>query len=116
MTEKTEILLIDSNQNNFFNEFFFPRLNPRKGMFTTLFTQANPNTIYGSIFENNMDEASITNWEESLIRTITLPRQAYGGWLSDVKAISDTACKVSLYVIFFHSRTVILISINTHVA
>ena len=50
-------------------------------MFTTLFTQANPNTIYGSIFENNMDEASITNWEESLIRTITLPRQAYGGWL-----------------------------------
>ena len=47
-----------------------------------------------------MDNSSFNNWNESLIKTITLPRQAYGGYQDDVLAISEIACKVSLCSLF----------------
>ena len=42
-----------------------------------------------------MDDSSFNNWNDSLIKTITQSRQAYGGYQDDVLAISETACKVS---------------------
>ena len=72
-----------------------PRLNTGKSYaFHTIFTRANPNTVYESVFQNNMDDSSFNNWEDSLIKTITLPVQAFGGWQEYVD--SETACKVSL--------------------
>ena len=64
--------------------------------FTDIFTQENPNTVYESIFQNNMDDSSFNYWDDSLIKTITKPRQAFGGYQVDVSANSETACKVSL--------------------
>ena len=74
-----------------------PRLNTYSisGYFGSIFTQANPNTIYGSIFENNMDDSSFNALNDSLIKTITLPRQAFSGYQEDVSANPETACKVS---------------------
>ena len=58
-----------------------PRLNtyPRSGYFSSIFSQANPNTVYGSIFENNMDDSSFDKLGKSLIKTVSLPRQALYG-------------------------------------
>ena len=80
------------------NEFFWPRLNvgTKSSSFGALFSQANPNSAYESIFQNNMDDSSFNNWDDSLIKTITKPRQAFGGYQMDVSANSETACKVSL--------------------
>ena len=74
-----------------------PRLNTYKGSFSfaSIFTQANPKTVYGSIFQNNMDDSSFNDASESVIKTITLPRHAFGGWQEDVSANSEAACKVS---------------------
>ena len=73
------------------------RLNTYKGsgFFASIFTQANPKTVYGSILQNNMDDSSFNDVSESLIKTITLPRHAFGGWQEDVSANSEAACKVS---------------------
>ena len=75
-----------------------PRLNAyqRSGYFASTFTQANPNSVYGAIFQNNMDDSSFNDASESLIKTITLPRQAFGGLQESVSANSETVCKVSL--------------------
>ena len=74
-----------------------PRLNTDKShAFHTIFTRANPNTVYESIFQNNMDDSSFNTWDDSLIKTITLPSQAFGGPQEYVLANSETACKVSL--------------------
>ena len=80
------------------NEFFWPRLNvgTKSSSFGALFSQANPNSAYESIFQNNMDDSSFNNWDDSLSKTITVPRQAFGGYQVDVSANSETACKVSL--------------------
>ena len=77
---------------------FWLRLNTgtKSGSVGALFSQANPNSAYKSIFENNMDDSSFNNWDVSLIKTITIPRQAFGGYQEDVSANSETACKVSL--------------------
>ena len=73
-----------------------PRLNTGKSYaFHTIFTQANPNTVYESVFQNNMDDSSFNTWDDSLIKTITLPSQAFGGPQEYVLANSETACKVS---------------------
>ena len=74
-----------------------PRLNtyPRSGYFSSIFSQANPNTVYGSIFENNMDDSSFNAVNDSLIKTSTLPKQAFSGYQADVSANPETACKVS---------------------
>ena len=64
-----------------------------------IFTQANPNTVYASIFENNMDDSSFDKLGKSLIKTVSLPRQAlYGSHVavSRVSAMYGTDCKVSL--------------------
>ena len=42
-----------------------------------------------------MDDSSFNNWDDSLIKTITLPGQAFVGFLERVSANSETACKVS---------------------
>ena len=77
---------------------FWPRLNTgaKSGFFGSIFNQANPNTEYEYAFQNNMDDSSFTNLADSLTKTITLPRQAFGGYQKDVLANSETACKVSL--------------------
>ena len=88
---------ISINQDQVHNEFFLPRLNTysRSGYFGSIFSQANPNTVYGSIFENNMDDSSFNAVNVSLIKTSTLPRQAFSGYQEDVSANPETACKVS---------------------
>ena len=77
---------------------FWPRLNTvtKSSSFGALFSHANPNSAYKSIFQNNMDDSSFNHWDDSLIKTITIPRQAFGGYQEDVLANSETACKVSL--------------------
>ena len=79
------------------HEVFCPRLNTgsRSGAFGSVFSQANPNTVYESIFENNMGDSSSYDWKESLIKTVTLPRQALFYFQENVSAFSETACKVS---------------------
>ena len=73
----------------------------RKGTyFANIFTQANPNSVYGSIFQNNMDDSSFNDVDKSLIKTITLPEQAYAGYQLDVLANSETVCKVSIKYFF----------------
>ena len=62
--------------------------------FANIFTQANPNTVYGSIFQNNMDDSSFNDVDDSLIKTINLPKQAFGGFQEHVSSNSETACKV----------------------
>ena len=73
-----------------------PRLNTyrRSGYFASIFTQANPNTVYEAIFQNNMDDSSFNAEDDSLIKTSTLPRQAFSGYQRDVSANPETACKV----------------------
>jgi hypothetical protein len=80
------------------NESFWPRLNTgiKSGYFGSIFSHANTNTAYGSVFQNNMDNSSFNEWDESLIKTITLPKQAFGGFQESVLANSETVCKVSL--------------------
>ena len=71
----------------------------RSCMCARIFTQANPNTVYASIFEKNMDDSSFNKLGKSLIKTIALPRQAlYGsqGAFSRVSENSRPECKVSL--------------------
>jgi hypothetical protein len=68
----------------------------RSGYFASTFTQANPNSVYGAIFQNNMDDSSFNAVDDSLIKTITLPKQAFGGFQESVLANSETVCKVSL--------------------
>ena len=88
---------ISINQDQVHYEVFLPRLNTysRSGYFGSIFSQANPNTVYGSIFENNMDDSSFNAVNVSLIKTSTLPRQAFCGYQEDVSANPETACKVS---------------------
>ena len=76
---------------------FWPRLNTyiRSGFFGSIFAQANPNSVYGSIFQNNMDDSSFNVVNDSLIKTSTLARQAFVGYQVDVSANPVTACKVS---------------------
>ena len=83
--------------------FFLLRLNTytRSGSFAHIFDQANPNTVYGSIFKNNMDDSSFNDVDDSLMKTINLPKQAFGGFQEHVSANSETACKVSNKS-FFH--------------
>ena len=75
-----------------------PRLNtgPKSYAFPTIFTRANPNTVHGSIFDNNMDNSSFNSPDESLIKTINLLVQAFGGYQEQVSSNSEAACKVSL--------------------
>ena len=91
-------IFINQIQNWVHIEFFGPRLNTgyRSGFSGAMFTQANPNTVYGSIFRNNMDNSSFNNFDDSLIKVITLPRQAFGGPHELVTANNETACKVRL--------------------
>ena len=72
----------------------------RSGFYGAMFTHANPNTIYGSIFRNNMDNSSFNNFDNSLIKVITLPRQAFVGPQEIVTENSETACKVRLETFF----------------
>ena len=43
-----------------------------------------------------MDNSSFNGYDESLIKTITLPGQAFVGFQEQVSANSETACEVSL--------------------
>ena len=82
------------------SEFLFcPRLNTgsRSGSFGTIFNQANPNTVYESIFEENMDNSSFQTLKGMFKKTITLPRQAMLYFQDEVAAFSEKACKVSHY-------------------
>ena len=85
-----------------FITIFLPRLNTlgRSDSFASIFTQANPNTVYGSIFRNNMDNSSFNSNDVSFIKAITLPRQAFGGYQEHVSRSHETACKVSLHSFF----------------
>ena len=80
---------------------FCPRLNTyaRSGSFAHIFTQANPNTVYGSIFQNNMDNSSFHDFDDSLIKAINLPRQAFSGYQEHVAENSETACKVRFFIL-----------------
>ena len=82
------------------SEFLFcPRLNTgsRSGSFGTIFSQANPNTVYESIFEENMDNSSFQSLKGMFEKTITLPRQAMLYFQDEIAAFSEKACKVSDY-------------------
>ena len=81
---------------------FWPRLNTgiKSGYFGSIFSQANTNTAYGSVFQNNMDNSSFNNFDDSLIKVITLPRQAFVGPQEIVTENSETACKVRLETFF----------------
>ena len=68
----------------------------RSTAFPAIFTKANSTTVYGSIFQNNMDDSSFNDVDKSLIKTITLPEQAYAGYQHDILANSETVCKVSI--------------------
>ena len=43
-----------------------------------------------------MDDSSFNIIDKSLIKTITLPEQAYAGYQEDVSTNSETVCKVSI--------------------
>ena len=43
-----------------------------------------------------MDDSSFNDWGESLIKTITLPTQAFAGYQYHVTSNSATPCRVSL--------------------
>ena len=43
-----------------------------------------------------MDDSSFNDVDKSLIKTITLPEQAYAGYQHDILANSETVCKVSI--------------------
>ena len=47
-----------------------------------------------------MDDSSFNDVDKSLIKTITLPEQAYAGYQHDVLANSETICKVSMKYFF----------------
>ena len=93
-----------------FQCIFWSRLNTGSatGSFAAIFSHANLTSVYGSIFQNNMDDSSFNNVDESLIKTITLPGQAFAGYQAEVSANSETACKVShhLYIdlIIYHNK------------
>ena len=77
-----------------------------------MFTQANPNTVYGSIFRNNMDDSSFNDWDESLIKTITLPTQAFAGYQYHVTSNFETPCRVSLFILYsYPNLTLFLIHV-----
>ena len=69
-----------------------------------------------------MDDSSFSNEYDSLIKTITLPRQAVTGLQEDISANSVVACKVSpnrlSHWFFIQLYILILISLycNTCVA
>ena len=82
---------------------FCSRLDTGPGASGNIFSQANPNTVYESIFKNNMDDSSFNNWTESLIRTITQPKRlALTANLDVISANYEAACKVSFYFIVLH--------------
>ena len=58
-----------------------------------------------------MDNSSFHDFDDSLIKAINLPRQAFSGYQEDVPGNIETACKVSLKT-FSHSGTAIHISIS----
>jgi hypothetical protein len=71
---------------------FLLRLNTgsRTSAFGSIFGQAKLNTVHGSILQNNMDDSSFNAWDDSIFKTTTLPKQAFGGYQY------QTECKVSL--------------------
>ena len=69
------------------------------GSFAAIFSHANSTSVFGSFFQNNMDDSSFNNEDESLIKTITLPGQAFAGYQAEVSANSETACKVSHHLL-----------------
>ena len=91
MNRKTSKLVLKWN-------CIWSRLNTkrRSTAFQAIFSQANSTTVYGSIFQNNMDDSSFNIIDKSLIKTITLPEQAYAGYHEDVSANSETVCRVSI--------------------
>ena len=94
-------IFINQIQNWVHIEFFGPRLNTgyRSGFSGAMFTQANPNTVYGSIFRNNMDNSSFNNWTDSLIRTINQPKRlALTANLGVISSNSKAACKVPYFL------------------
>ena len=113
------MILVGQSQDNIIMSFFLTRLNTgsRTGSFGTVFSQANPNTVYGSIFQDNMDDDSF-NYSKSLIKLITLPRQAFFHFQHTVSDNAETVCKVRYYFKFYHYVTSIFITIDlyTHVA
>ena len=76
---------------------FLPRLNTyrRSGYFGSIFSQANPNTVYESIYEENMDNSSFQSLKGMFEKTITLPKQAMLYFQDETAAFSEKACKVS---------------------
>ena len=74
---------------------FCSRLNTGPGAAGAIFSQANPNTVYESIFKNNMDDSMDWKWKESFIKTVTLPRQALFYFQDRVLGYPATVCKVS---------------------
>ena len=87
----------------------------RSGSFAHIFDQANPNTVYGSIFKNNMDDSSFNDVDHSLMKTINLPKQAFGGFQEHVSANSETACKVSNKSFFILKLQFLFQSLVKHV-
>ena len=59
--------------------------------------QAQNNTIFRTIFEQNMDDSSFTSNEIALEKTINFPNEAFFGYASTVKQKQETACKVDTY-------------------
>ena len=78
---------------------FWPRLNTgiKSGYFGSIFSQANTNTAYASVFQNNMDNSSFQSLKGMFEKTSTLPKQAMLYCQDEVAAFSDKACKVSQY-------------------
>ena len=115
--------MIDQNQDYIIIciYYFWPRLNTgsKTGSFGYVFSQANPNTVYGSIVQNNIDNDSSYDYAESIHKTITLPRQAFFHFQHTVSDNAEAVCKVRYYfkkVIIMANYFFILIYCNTHLA
>ena len=61
-----------------------------------------------------MDDSSFNDVDDSLMKTINLPKQAFSGYQEDVSANSETACKVSTKQFFIFELQFLFQSLVKH--
>ena len=59
---------------------------------SSVWINSDPTSKYGAVFDKNMDESSFHSLDESLIKTINLPNNAFFGSMHKIQAM---ACKVT---------------------
>ena len=79
--------------------FLYLRLNTgyKSEAIASMFFQASPNTLFGAIYQNNMDNSSFMSYNKSLSKTIYLPQQAFFGLSWRVLNNPEAACKVNMH-------------------